>query len=207
MNDGATTESQTPSFEDVFRGDERLIHARQERYLALFEAAGWVLDVGCGRGEFLDALRERGIAAKGVDLDKGMVARCREKGHDVESADAGAYLARQDDGSVPGIFTAQVIEHLPPEALSGLLSLIEAKLEPGGTAVLETVNPHSASAMKAFWTDPTHHHPLFPEVTLALCRLAGFESGRVTFDDPTGNFDDDVHAKPDYAVVVSKRPA
>ena len=67
---------------------------------------------------------------------------------------------------------------------------------------METVNPHNPAALKAFWTDTTHHHPLFPEVLLALSRLAGFESGEVRFPQESGNFDADVYVNRDYAVIV-----
>jgi hypothetical protein len=133
-----------------------------------------------------------------------MVARCRDKGHDAELADAASYLGGKEDGSVPAAFAAQVIEHLGAEELQGLLALLEAKLAPGGVAVLETVNPHSPAALKAFWTDTTHHHPLFPEVALALCRLAGFDAGSVLFPDGSGDFEDDIYESRDYAVVVRK---
>jgi hypothetical protein len=129
-----------------------------------------------------------------------MVQRSRAKGHDVALADAASHLRSLDDRSVPGIFAAQVVEHLDADQLTELLALIEAKLAPGGLAILETVNPHNPAAMKAFWTDTTHHHPLFPEVLLALCRLAGFESGEVRFPDETGDFDADIYASRDYAV-------
>jgi O-antigen chain-terminating methyltransferase len=110
-----------------------------------------------------------------------------------------------DDGSLPGAFAAQVVEHLSHSQLIELLDLLYRKLVPGGVAVLETVNPHNPAALKAFWTDTTHHHPLFPEVLLALCRLAGFNSGKVTFPLATDNFDHDVYANRDYAVVTGKR--
>jgi glycosyltransferase involved in cell wall biosynthesis/SAM-dependent methyltransferase len=190
-------------FEDVFRGDEGLIRRRQEGYLPLFEGTDWVLDVGCGRGEFLDLLRGAGIGGRGVDLDAAMVERCREKGHQVVEGDALEHLDRLEDAKLPGAFVAQLIEHLPAEALNELLRLLAAKLAPGGTVVLETVNPHSPTALKAFWTDPTHHHPLFPEVTLALGRFAGFRSGRVIFPGGSGDFDQDVYTSPDYAVVLT----
>ena len=70
--------------------------------------------------------------------------------------------------------------------------------------MLETVNPHSPTALKAFWTDPTHHHPLFPEVTLALSRFAGFRSGRVSFPGGSGDFEQDIYTSPDYAVVLAR---
>jgi SAM-dependent methyltransferase len=191
-------------FEDIFRGDEDHVRGTQEAYLDRFAAADWVLDLGCGRGEFLDALRERGIAARGIDLDETMVARCREKGHDVELADASTALVALDDGSLPGAFAAQVVEHLDNPQLTELLALLHRKLTPGGIAVLETVNPHNPAALKAFWTDTTHHHPLFPEVLLAHCRLAGFDMGEVAFPDTTDNFDRDVYANRDYAIVARK---
>jgi O-antigen chain-terminating methyltransferase len=135
------------------------------------------------------------------------VSRCREKGHEVELADAASYLHAQADDSVPGLFGAQVIEHLSAAQLNELLSLAHTKLAPGGVAIFETVNPHSPAALKAFWTDTTHHHPLFPEVTLALCRLAGFDSGEVLFSDLTDDFDRDIYVNRDYAVLVRKGPA
>lgn len=206
--DGASSDAATyRGFEDIFRGDERAVREQQLEYLPHFAGAEWVLDLGCGRGEFLDALVARGIGARGADMDESMVARCREKGLDVRLADAATYLGAADDGSVPGIFAAQVVEHLGAEQLGELLALMQAKLAPGGVAIMETVNPHNPAALKAFWTDTTHHHPLFPEVLLALCRLAGFESGEVRFPVQTDNFDDDVYVNRDYAVIVRKAGA
>jgi glycosyltransferase involved in cell wall biosynthesis/SAM-dependent methyltransferase len=206
--DGASSDAATyRGFEDIFRGDERAVREQQLAYLPHFAAAEWVLDLGCGRGEFLDALVARDIGARGADMDESMVARCVEKGLDVKLADAATYLRALDDGSVPGMFAAQVVEHLSAGQLTELLSLMQAKLAPGGVAIMETVNPHNPAALKAFWTDTTHHHPLVPEVLLALCRLAGFESGEVRFPDETGNFDADVYANRDYAVVVRNAAA
>jgi len=208
--DGASSDAATyRGFEDIFRGDERAVREQQLAYVELFAQAGcdWVLDLGCGRGEFLDALVAREIGARGADMDESMVARCVEKGLDVTLADAASYLRELDDGAVPGMFAAQVVEHLSADQLTELLALMQAKLAPGGIAIMETVNPHNPAALKAFWTDTTHHHPLFPEVLLALCRLAGFESGEVRFPAQSGNFDADVYVNRDYAVVVRNAPA
>lgn len=201
--DSASSDAATyRGFEDIFRGDERAVLQQQLGYLPHFAGAEWVLDLGCGRGEFLDLLVARDIGARGADMDESMVARCIEKGHDVQLADAATYLRGLDDRSVPGMFAAQVVEHLGPEQLTELLDLMQHKLAPGGVAVMETVNPHNPAALKAFWTDTTHHHPLFPEVLLALCRLAGFESGEVRFPQEGGDFDVDVYVNRDYAVIV-----
>jgi hypothetical protein len=105
------------------------------------------------------------------------------------------------------MFAAQVVEHLDAEQLTELLALMQRKLAPGGLAIMETVNPHNPAALKAFWTDTTHHHPLFPEVLLAFCRLSGFDSGEVRFPVQTGNFDADVYSNRDYAVVARAAPA
>jgi len=204
---GASSDSASyRGFEDIFRGDEGLIRERQEAYAEAFAGATWVLDLGCGRGEFLDVLSERGVQARGADLDSSMVARCVEKGHEVELADAAGYLLSLQDGSVPAIFAAQLVEHLGADELGELLELARRKLVPGGLAILETVNPHNPTAMKAFWTDTTHHHPLFPEVLLALCRLAGFESGEVRFPQDSGDFNADIYSNRDYAVYVRSAP-
>jgi O-antigen chain-terminating methyltransferase len=166
----------------------------------------WVLDIGCGRGEFLDLLREHGIRARGVDLDERLVQRSRDRGHDVVVADGVEYLGGLEPASVPAIFAAQVIEHLPLPELKRFMELSADRLAPGGVAIFETVNPHRASALKAFWTDPTHQHPLFPEVALALARFAGFDSGYVHFPDGSGDFERDIYACSDYAVVLKRRP-
>jgi glycosyltransferase involved in cell wall biosynthesis/SAM-dependent methyltransferase len=192
-------------FDDIFRGSETLIRERQREYIRMLRDSEWVLDLGCGRGEFLDLLQESEIRGRGIDLDAEMVARCRAKGHEAEVADAVEYMKQLEPSSVPAVFAAQVIEHLPSPALKGLLELTAARLVPGGIAIFETVNPHCASAMKAFWTDPTHQHPLFPEVVLALARLAGFQSGRVHFPGGAGRFEEQIYTNPDYAVVLRTR--
>jgi len=191
-------------FEDIFRGTEALIRDRQRDYIRMLGEPDWVLDLGCGRGEFLDLLRDSGIRARGLDLDAAMVDRCRAKGHDAVVGDAVDHLESLESSSVPAIFAAQVIEHLAWPDLTRLLQLAVHRLEAGGTAIFETVNPHCASALQAFWTDPTHQHPLFPEVVLALARFAGFDSGRVHFPDGSERFEDDIYASPDYAVVLRK---
>ena len=200
--DPSPVEDVYSAFEDVFRGSQELIRERQEGYVPMLGSPDWVLDLGCGRGEFMDLLRERGIASRGVDADSGMVEICREKGLEAELGDALEYLRGREVRSVPAIFAAQFVEHLPADSVVELLKLSAAKLEPGGTAIFETVNPHSPSALKAFWVDPTHHHPLFPEVLLAFARFAGFASGRVEFPGGTGDFESDVYDCPDYALVL-----
>ena len=193
------------AFEDIFRGPEHFIRDRQRRYLHLLGDREPVLDIGCGRGEFLDLLRERGLEYAGIDPDPDMVRRCRAKGHEnVEVADANSFLEKCADDSIGAIFCAQVIEHMPYEQLLRFYSLSLRKLEPGGLFILETVNPHSVRALKTFWVDPTHQHPLFPEVALALCEISGFESAYVFHPNGKGQVEVDRYETGEYAVVARK---
>jgi SAM-dependent methyltransferase len=192
-------------FEEVFRGPEERVTERQRTYLRLLEGHEPVLDAGCGRGEFLDLLREQGIRYSGVDIDRGMVQRCREKGHaPVTLASANEHLAKLPDGELGAVFSAQVIEHLPYAELVRFFELCLAKLRRGGVLVAETVNPHAPHALKMHWLDPTHQHPLFPEAALVLTRLAGFASAYVFHPLGTGHVDDDRHRESEYAVVATK---
>jgi SAM-dependent methyltransferase len=191
-------------FEDIFRGSEEMIRDRQRPYLDLVADREPVLDAGCGRGEFLDLLAKRGIAARGVDLDPTMVERCHQKGHtNVEQGDLVAYLERTEPASLGAIFSAQVIEHLPLVELRRFLELGLSRLRPGGLLIAETVNPHSAAALKAFWVDPTHQHPLFPETMLSLCALTGFACGDVFAPVGSGDWNADRTRVGEYAVVAA----
>lgn len=191
-------------FEDLFRGSEQMIRDRQRVYLGLIGERRPVFDAGCGRGEFLDLLAARGIPFQAVDLDADMVKRCHAKGHEnVEQGNLLDVLEQVPVASLGAIFSAQVIEHLGFADLQRFLELSVSRLQPGGLLIAETVNPHSAAALKAFWVDPTHQHPLFPETMLALCALAGFTSGDVFAPVGSGDWDKDRTRVGEYAVVAA----
>jgi O-antigen chain-terminating methyltransferase len=149
--------------------------------VADFRDAGPVLDLGCGRGEFLALLREAGVEARGIDLDPDMVAYAGGEGLHVEQADALAHLESLEDGSLGGIFAAQLLEHLPGPAVARLLELAAAKLRPGGQLVAETINPLSPLALRNYFADLTHAQPLVPETLELLARQAGFASVETRF--------------------------
>ena len=128
-------------FEDQFRGSREVIRARLETYLPAFDGLSDVLDVGCGRGEFLDLLNAHGVSSRGIDLNHEMAEVCRARGLDVTEADAVGYLSSLADASLGGIFAAQVVEHLEPAYLLRFLDLSFQKLRPGGRIVLETLEP------------------------------------------------------------------
>jgi SAM-dependent methyltransferase len=168
-------------FEARMRGSRADVLDRQRPYVADFRDAAPILDVGCGRGEFLSLLREAGVEASGVDRDPDMVALCRSEGLEVEQGDAIAHLEGLADGSLGGVFAAQVVEHLPPAPLVRLLELVHAKLGPGGVFVAETMNPLSLFAMRNYYADLTHAQPLVPETLVLLARQAGFGSTELRF--------------------------
>jgi O-antigen chain-terminating methyltransferase len=175
-------------FEDRHRGSREEIRERQRGYLELFRdaaASGPILDVGCGRGEFLELCREAGLEARGIDSDPGMVARCREAGLAVEAGDALGQLAALPDGSLGGLFCAQVIEHLSPEALVALVRLAHAKLAPGAVLLCETPNPACLTVFSGpFYVDLTHVKPIHPEAARFVLEAAGFRHVEVRYVNP-----------------------
>jgi O-antigen chain-terminating methyltransferase len=185
-------------FENRFRGGPEELRRQQERYLARFKPGGAILDLGCGRGEFLELLRRNGFQGAGADLNAQMVGLCRDKGLRVEKADALEALAKTPNGSLDGIFSSQVIEHLPPGVLERLIEAARTKLAPGGTIILETVNPASVFALvRIFFLDPTHRMPVHPLTLQFLLETAGFENVEIEY---SGSLDDEkLHHFPDGA--------
>ena len=172
-------------FENEFRGSREVIRQRLESYLPYFDGASDVLDLGCGRGEFLELLRDRGVPARGIDLNHEMVELCRARGLDVSAADAVSYLDAQADASVGGLFAAQVVEHLQPAYLLRLLELAHHKLRPGAPIVLETLNPACWVAFfESYIRDITHAWPLHPETLRYLVLASGFTAARIEYRSP-----------------------
>jgi glycosyltransferase involved in cell wall biosynthesis/SAM-dependent methyltransferase len=190
-------------FQEMFRGPEALIRDRQRVYLPLLEAGSDVVDIGCGRGEMLDLLREVHVSALGVDNDPDMIRRCRAKGHCVEQVDALSFLRGRPTGSLGAIFTAQVIEHFAFDVLKEFLALCRSRLKPCGRLIAETVNPHALEAFKTFHTDLTHQRPIFPEVALAFCQLSGFEQAYIMFPLGSDDLEADRQSRGEYAVVAT----
>jgi SAM-dependent methyltransferase len=169
------------AFESRMRGSFEAIRERQRRYVDDLRSAAPVLDVGCGRGELLQLLREAGVEARGIDADADMVAYARGDGLDVEQADLVEYLERQEDASLGGIFMGQVVEHLPPAVLVRALELAAAKLRGGGVLVAETINPLSPLALRHYFADLTHAQPLVPETLELLARQSGFAETEIRY--------------------------
>ena len=144
-----------------------------------------MLDVGCGRREFLELLKARGVGARGLDLNHEMVEVCRARGLDVAEADVVSYLEGLPDASLGGLFAAQVVEHLQPEYLLRFLELAHHKLRPGAPIVLETLNPACWVAFfDSFIRDITHVWPLHPDTLRYLVLASGFTTARLEYRSP-----------------------
>jgi len=172
-------------FEDAFRGSREAILARLTDYVSIFAGASDVLDIGCGRGEFLSLLRDRGVSGRGIDLNDAMVEVCREQGFDATKADALSYLDTLPDQSLGGLFAAQVVEHLEPAYLTHLLDAAFAKLRPGAPIVLETINPACWFAFfESYIRDITHVRPLHPDTLKFLLVASGFNQIDIRYRAP-----------------------
>lgn len=209
------------AFEDRYRGSRELIKQRQAVYLPFVlplrtsgEPPPRALDLGCGRGEWLELLGENGFDASGVDLDEGMLAACRERGLSVEMADALERLASLPDNSLSVISAFHVVEHLPFEVLQTLVAQCERVLRPGGLLIMETPNPENlVVGTNHFYLDPSHLKPIPHQLLAFLVEYHGFARNTVVrvneaplHSAPSGP---DLWtvlsgASPDYAVVAQK---
>jgi O-antigen chain-terminating methyltransferase len=174
-------------FEERFRGSREVIKQRQLSFLHYFENCSRVLDIGCGRGEFLEILRDHKIGGIGIDLDADMVIYCQSRQLTVEQSDAITYLEKLEDKSLDGIFIDQVVEHLEPEYLVRLLALCHKKLKFGYYIIVETVNPLSFVSFVNFYIDMTHKRPIHPETLQFLLSAAGFRESEKKFFSPVSD--------------------
>jgi len=173
------------AFENRFRGERADLRERLAGYVELFDGLAPVADLGCGRGEFLELLRDKGIAARGVEGNAQAVAVCRGRGLDVAEGDLVDFLRAQPAGSLGGVFAAQVVEHLPPAVLQAMLAEAHRALRPGGRLVLETVNTRSVTGfLEVYLRDLTHRTPLHPETLRFLAAAQGFTEVRVEMRSP-----------------------
>lgn len=178
-------------FENRFRGSREHVKKVQEIYLPYFKNCTNVVDLGCGRGEFVELLQENGIGIKGVDLYSPYVEYCQLQNLPVEQGDALAYLKGQE--KVDGIFLGQVVEHLSTAQTIELCHIAYDKLEVGGYLIMETPNPTSlAIYTESFYMDPSHNKPIHPKTLQYITEKQGFsevkilftESSRLLFDIP-----------------------
>jgi 2-polyprenyl-3-methyl-5-hydroxy-6-metoxy-1,4-benzoquinol methylase len=196
-------------FEDRFRGSEKEIQARQRFYLQYVERApeptAPVVDIGCGRGEWLTELRERGIKSFGIDSNVVSVERCQHDGLDVRQEEALSFLNSVDPASIRVITLFQVIEHL---SLGNLIEMLRASLvalKPGGVWLAEFPNIQMLSVgASSFWLDPTHVRPLHPLLVSFIAEQVGFKRVEIVYPSQSQDAGSGSNTSPDVAVIATK---
>jgi O-antigen chain-terminating methyltransferase len=208
------------AFEDKHRGSRQSIKERQRAYLPFIRPLAEIysgvqtLDLGCGRGEWLELLVEAGFDARGVDLDNGMLAECRTRGLNVQTQDALTALKSLPDASQAIVSGFQFAEHIPFGVLQEVVQEAFRVLKPAGVLILETPNPENVVVGTTnFYLDPTHEKPLPPLLIEFLPEYYGFyrvktlrlqepvnlaDARRLTIHDVLGS------VSPDYAVLAQK---
>lgn len=210
------------AFEDACRGSEAEIRAHLERYQPQWETARpagrLALDLGCGRGEWLELLTEHGFDAHGIDTNVAMVEHCREYGLNVRQLDAISALRELEDNSQALVSAFHLAEHLPFDVLYTLVDEAQRVLAPGGLLILETPNPENVLVgSHTFYHDPTHLNPLTPTALEFLLGYHGFadvairrfnpypEEAKVPGDDPlTQRVNGHLCGPQDFAAVGHK---
>lgn len=180
-------------FEDAFRGTRAEIKQRLQIYLPVLDQTGFgpdhhrMLDLGCGRGEWLETVREAGFNIQGIDLNRRAVEDCRDLGLPVIAGDALAYLREQPSDAFSAITAFHLIEHVPLDTLIGLLDETLRTLRPGGLLIVETPNPRNILVGAGdFYRDPTHRNPVFPDTLAMLAEARGFINSAAWFFSAEG---------------------
>lgn len=211
------------AFEERHRGSRELIKGRLADYMPFVEPllrtypSAQAVDLGCGRGEWLEVLTEYGFKPKGVDIDDTMLAACEGLDLSVEQGDALCYLSALPDESQAVVSAFHVVEHISFDQLQNLIADALRVLKPGGLLIMETPNPENiVVATQNFYLDPTHQKPI-PEMLLSfVTEHLGFarvktlrlnESKHLRVDTPLSLLDVLACASPDYAVVGQKNAA
>lgn len=208
------------SFENHFRGSREEIMGRLQVYLPVLHEANVttdILDIGCGRGEWLEVLQSAGLQGRGVDTNRVQIEWCRSRKLEAINSDAIAYLREVADGQLQAVTGFHIIEHLEFESLLSLLDEIMRTLKPGGLVIFETPNPENVSvANHNFYVDPTHQNPLPIPLMKFLLDARGFgqieiirlhpsETPRVEGStDLVGRFNEYFYGPMDYAIIGRK---
>jgi SAM-dependent methyltransferase len=218
--DSHVLDSLYASFEDRFRGEREEVRRRLEVYLPILKSLpvkDHVLDIGSGRGEWLDLLKSEGIKGKGVDHNRVFIDQCKKDGLDVVENDALVYLRGLPDNSLNVVTSFHLVEHLPFEQLINLLDEMIRILKPEGMVILETPNPENFMVGSySFYADPTHRNPI-PSQTLEfllesrgfcninVMKLRPWDAAKINGDSEIiSRFNEYFYSAPDYGITARK---
>ena len=213
------------NFEDQFRGSREDIKDRLKVYLPIVKENNFgtpdnpILDLGCGRGEWLEILKAENFSARGIDLNILLIERCREMQLDVIDSDIFEYLPSLPDASIGVVTAFHLVEHL---LLGDAIKLMDAAmrvLKPGGVIILETPNPENMLVGSCnFYYDPTHRNPIPPKLLKFQLESRGFcrveiiplhpydENAKISGDNSeiASRFNKYLYGPQDYAVIGYK---
>jgi O-antigen chain-terminating methyltransferase len=208
-------------FEDQHRGSRETIKSRLAVYMPFIEKIQEVhpnaaaLDLGCGRGEWLELLKDHQLSATGIDLDDGMLSACRDRGLNVQTGDAIAHLKSLPADSLSIVSGFHIAEHLSLGDLETLIKEALRTLKPAGLLILEAPNTENlVVGTSSFYLDPTHQRPLPSALLSFLVGYLGFTRSKVLGvqesvplreeHGPTSLFAVLSGVSPDYAVIAQK---
>jgi len=174
-------------FENRMRGEVSVISERQKMYTSLVPKTETVLDIGCGRGEFLELLRDNGVEGEGIEINKDMIEVCKSKNLKVYDAEAVDFLKKANK-KYGAVFAAHVIEHISYSYLIDLVNSAYGQLVDGGKLIFETPNPTTvATHIGGFYSDPTHLHFVHPQLVKFIAEQAGFKKVEFIFASEQDN--------------------
>ena len=207
-------------FQENFRGSRDSITSRFRIYLPFlnplvkYYSPVKAIDLGCGRGEWMELIRDYGFEVQGIDIDDAMLESCRERGLNVHTQDALDFLKGLPAESQVVVSGFHIAEHIPFDDLKALVKEAMRILSPGGLLILETPNPENILVGSSrFYSDPTHQRPIPPELLAFLPEYFGFkkvkvlrlqESAELRSGRALSLFDVLTGVSPDYAVVAQK---
>lgn len=207
-------------FEDKYRGSRELIKSRLQAYVPFVEPllekykSGSAVDLGCGRGEWLEVLGQSGLNPVGVDVDRGMLQACWALQLNAVQGDAFEYLKSLEDDSQVVVSAFHVVEHVAFEQLIEMVKQAVRVLKPGGLLILETPNPENiVVATRDFYLDPTHQCPIPSALLEFVAEYAGFERVKVVRLQESKEVSGREHisltdvlngVSPDYAIIAQK---
>jgi len=208
------------AFEDRYRGSREDIKSRIKIYLPFILPLKSIypnavaLDIGCGRGEWLELLKENSINAKGLDLNKEMVKTCQSLNLDAEYGDGIQYLQNEENEKYIAVTAFHVVEHISFEQLQTLVKEALRTLKPGGLLILETPNPENIRvSTESFYLDPTHSKPIPSSLLQFIPEFYGFYRSKIVKLQENSSLNKkefisilDVldGVSPDYAVIAQK---
>ncbi len=211
------------ALEDKFRGEHSQIRERLQVYLPFLQETTLqscgdpIIDIGCGRGEWLQLLQDKGYRGLGLDINQVMLEQCQDMGLSVIGRDALSYLESLPDESIGGVTGFHIVEHLPFEYLIQIMAESYRVVRPGGIIIFETQNPHNVLVGSCnFYFDPTHKNPIPPELLQFMAQYSGFGTAQIWPLNPSDNphvlensdladrFNELFYGSMDYAVIGIK---